>query len=79
MLADNNRLLELAFDVFNEVYLGETLPKAVVAIQLNYKAYGYITAYMIQCDNKKIKPYVLLLNSYHIIGEGNSGCMVSDK
>lgn len=43
MLADDSKLLEEAFELFNEVYFENCLPNAVITIQSSPRCYGYIS------------------------------------
>lgn len=61
MLASDSSLLESAFDVFNEVYFENSLPKVVITIQSNPKNFGYITVHKVWKDTQ---------NSYHEINIG---------
>ena len=61
MLASDNALFETAFDVLNEVYFENALPKTVITIQSSPKSYGYITVNKVWTDNKE---------SYHEINLG---------
>ena len=52
MLASDSTLLETAFDVFNEVYFENSLPKAVITIQSSPKSFGYITVHKVWKDSE---------------------------
>lgn len=43
MIAQDNAMLEKAFDILNKVYFESALPKVMITIQSRPKAYGYIT------------------------------------
>lgn len=52
MLSYDSALLEKAFDVLNEIYYENSLPKAVITIQSNPKSYGYITVQKVWHDSE---------------------------
>ena len=51
MISEYQHILENAFDVLNSVYYENKLPKAVITIQSNSKAYGYITSTKVWTDD----------------------------
>lgn len=51
MIAQDNAMLEKAFDILNRVYFESALPKVMITIQSRPKAYGYITTHEVWRDN----------------------------
>lgn len=51
MIAQDNAMLEKAFDILNRVYFGSALPKVMITIQSRPKAYGYITTHEVWRDD----------------------------
>lgn len=65
MLSYDSALLEKAFDVLNEIYYENSLPKAVITIQSNPKSYGYITVQKVWHDSEE-SYYEINISAEHL-------------
>ena len=53
MISDDNKMMEMAFGILNQVYFEGELPRTAFTIQSSPKCYGYTTVQKVWADEKE--------------------------